>query len=102
MNTQENQQETTTATTATANTATAIEEQRFAEHFQARVVGKVETRVGDGVLEEMPVGTTVQVDTALASYVLSWIDEEKNSMIVTLAKREFELYVDSGAIEVLA
>jgi len=77
---------------------TAVEVQRFPDHFRARVDGNVQHRPGDGVLEDIPVGTEVQVDTALASYVLSWTDKDDHPMIVTLAKREFEFYVDEGAI----
>ncbi|QNP47805.1 hypothetical protein [Diaphorobacter aerolatus] len=80
---------------------TAVEVQRFPEHFNAVVRGKVQHRVGDGPLEDMPVGTEVKVDTAIASYVLSWTDpNDKQPEIVTLAKREFELYVDNGDLEV--
>ena len=49
----------------------------------------------------MPVGAEVKVDTAIASYVLSWSDDENHPLIVTLAKREFEHYVDTGELEVV-
>lgn len=68
------------------------------EHFQALIVGLVQHRVGDGALEDIPVGQTVQVDTALASLVVSW-ESEGQPVTVTLAKDEFELYVSQGAIE---
>ncbi|WP_159917018.1 hypothetical protein [Pantoea sp. 18069] len=68
------------------------------EHFQARIQGHVQHRVGDGALEDIPVGQTVQVDTAIASMVLSW-ESEGQPVTVTLAKEEFELYVSNGAIE---
>lgn len=68
------------------------------EHFQARIVGLVQHRVGDGALEDIPVGQMVQVDTALASLVVSW-ESEGQPVTVTLAKDEFELYVSQGAIE---
>lgn len=81
---------------------TAVELQRFPEHFKAVVEGKVQHRVGDGPLEEMLVGTEVQVDTALASYVLSWTDPaDHQPEIVTLAKREFEHYVDNGDLKII-
>ncbi len=92
------QQENQNATSA--NTVSAVEVQRYPANFKARVTGKVQHRVGDGPLEDMTVGTEVQVDTAIASYVLSWSDEEGQPEIVTLAKREFEHYVDSGDIEI--
>ncbi|QIL83446.1 hypothetical protein G7047_28485 [Diaphorobacter sp. HDW4A] len=95
MNDQNNQQ-------SNGQVETAIEVQRFPEHFKAIVQGRVQHRVGDGPLEEMPVGTEVQVDTALASYVLSWNQPgDGHSEIVTLAKREFELYVDNGDLKVV-
>lgn len=71
----------------------------FPEHFQARIQGHVQHRVGDGALEEIPVGQTVEVATAIASLVLSW-ESEGQPVTVTLAKEEFELYVSQGAIEV--
>lgn len=77
----------------------AVEIQRFPEHFRARVTGKVQHRVGDGPLEDIPQGTEVKVDTAIGSYVVSWNHEEQ-PITVSLAKREFELYVDTGEIEV--
>ena len=91
---QQNQQNETTG-------ESAVEVQRFPAHFKARVVGKVQHRVGDGPLEDMPVGAEVKVDTAIASYVLSWSDDENHPLIVTLAKREFEHYVETGALEVV-
>ena len=68
------------------------------EHFQARIQGRVQHRVGDGALEDIPVGQTVQVDTAIASMVVSW-ESEGQPVTVTLAKDEFELYVSNGAID---
>ena len=67
------------------------------EHFQARIDGHVQHRVGDGPLEDIPVGQTVQVDTAIGSLVLSW-ESEGQPVTVTLAKEEFEFYVAQGAI----
>lgn len=84
------------------NQISAIEVQQYPEHFQARVAGKVEHRVGDGPSEVIPVGTSMQVDTAIASYVLSWIDpKDLQPETAYLAKREFEHYVDVGALEVV-
>ncbi|MET1113478.1 MAG: hypothetical protein ABWY08_00795 [Comamonas sp.] len=71
----------------------------FPEHFQAFIRGHVQHRVGDGALEDIPVGQTVEVATAIASLVLSW-ESEGQPVTVTLAKEEFELYVSQGAIEV--
>ncbi len=78
----------------------AVEVQRFPEHFRARITGKVQHRVGDGPLEDIERGTEVVVDSAIGSYVLSW-DLQDQPITVSLAKREFELYVDTGEIEVL-
>ncbi|MPN18390.1 hypothetical protein SDC9_165750 [bioreactor metagenome] len=99
MNQQDNAQDNTNDNQM-ATGESALEVQRFPEHFKARVAGKVQHRVGDGPLEDMPVGTDVQVDTAIASYVLSWVDAENHPLLITLAKREFEHYVDSGDIEI--
>lgn len=78
----------------------AVEIQRFPEHFRARITGNVQHRVGDGPLEDIPRGTEVKVDTAIGSYVLSWQAQDQQPITVSLAKREFELYVDTGEIEV--
>lgn len=72
----------------------------FPAHFQARISGHVQHRVGDGALDDIPVGLTVQVATAIASMVLSW-ESEGQPVTVTLAKEEFELYVATAAIDVL-
>ena len=88
-------------TTTQGNQISAIEVQQYPEHFEARVTGKVEHRVGDGPSEAIPVGTTMKVDTAIASYVLSWIDpKDQQPETASLAKREFEHYVEVGALEV--
>lgn len=87
--------------TTQGNQISAIEVQQYPEHFQARVTGKVEHRAGDGPLQEIPLGIDMKVDTAIASYVLSWIDpEDQQPEIAYLAKREFELYVETGALEI--
>lgn len=72
----------------------------YPEKFQARIKGHVQHRVGDGPLEDIPVGQTVDVATAIASLVLSW-ESEGQPITVTLAKEEFELYVSQGDIELL-
>lgn len=71
------------------------------EHFQARIQGKVQHRVGDGPLAEIPQGQQVQVDVALASMVVSWTSEGQ-PVTVTLAREEFLYYVDEGSIAILA
>ena len=87
--------------TTQGNQISAIEVQQYPEHFQARVTGKVEHRAGDGPLQEIPLGIDMKVDTAIASYVLSWIDpEDQQPEIAYLAKREFELYEETGALEI--
>ena len=83
------------------NIESAIEAQRFPAQFKAQVVGKVQHRAGDGPLEEIPTGTEVLVDTAIASYVLSWV-EGADPITVTLAKRELEHYVDNGDWQLIA
>ncbi len=84
------------------NEMSAVEVQQYPAHFQARVLGKVEHRSGDGPLEQIPVGTEMEVDTAIASYVLSWTNTgDQQPETVYLAKREFEHYVETGALEVV-
>ncbi|MDR2324097.1 MAG: hypothetical protein LBE51_01645 [Acidovorax sp.] len=68
--------------------------------FQARIVGLVQHRVGDGMLEPIPQNQEVQVDLAIASMVLSWVSDAQ-PVTVTLAREEFLEYVDIGAIQIL-
>ena len=70
------------------------------EHFKARILGKVQHRVGDGQLEDIPVGQEVLVDVAIASMVVSWVSEGQ-PVTVTLAREEFLFYVDEGSIAIL-
>ena len=70
------------------------------EHFKARILGKVQHRVGDGPTADIPVGLEVQVDVALASMVVSWVSEGQ-PVTVTVAREEFLFYVDEGAIHIL-
>ena len=71
------------------------------EHFQARIQGKVQHRVGDGPLEAIPVGQEVKVDMAIASMVLSWTSEGQ-PVTVSLARDEFMHYVDEGSIVIVS
>lgn len=70
------------------------------ERFKARIDGKVQHRVGDGMVEAIPVGLEVQVDLAMASMVVSWFSEGQ-PVTVTVAREEFLFYVDEGAIHIL-
>lgn len=70
------------------------------ESFQARITDKVLHRVGDGMVEEIPMGIEVRVDMAMASMVLSWTSEGQ-PVNVTVAREEFMHYVDTGAIQIL-
>lgn len=71
------------------------------EHFKARIDGKVQHRVGDGPLEDLPIGQEVQVDVAIASMVLSWYSDGQ-PITTTLAREEFLLYVDEGKIAIMS
>lgn len=71
------------------------------EHFKARIDGKVQHRVGDGPLEDLPIGQEVQVDVAIASMVLSWYSDGQ-PITTTLAREEFLLYVDEGKIVIMS
>ena len=71
------------------------------EHFQAKIQGKVQHRVGDGPLADIPIGLQVQVDVAIASMVVSW-ESEGQPVTVTLAREEFLHYVDEGSIAILS
>ena len=81
-------------------TSTDRPEIQLPEKFQARVVGHVQHRVGDGALEDIPVGQEITVDVAMASMVVSWTSEGQ-PVTVTLARDEFMQYVDTGAIEIV-
>ena len=74
-------------------------EHQYPENFQARVVGEVQLRIGDGQLETIPFPLDVQVGTAIASFVLSWTSEGQ-PVTITLSKPEFEYHVDNGNIVV--
>lgn len=80
--------------------ANSISSTKLPDHFQALVVGKVEHRVGDGPLEEIPQNLDIQVDVAMASMVLSWT-QEGQPVNVTLAREEFLHYVDEGLIRIV-
>lgn len=69
-------------------------------HFKARIQGKVEHRVGDGMTDIIPEGLDVQVDMALASMVLSWVSEGQ-PVTVTVARHEFFHYLEIGSIEIV-
>lgn len=84
---------TTTTTPSTPNT-------ELPEHFRALIQGKVQHRVGDGVLDDIPQGLEVQVDVAMASMVVSWVSEGQ-PVTVTLARDEFLFHVDEGNIQIL-
>ena len=86
----------TKAQTATENSSTDLP-----KHFTARIDGKVQHRVGDGPLEDLPIGQEVQVDVAIASMVVSWRSEGQ-PITTTLAREEFLLYVDDGSITILS
>ncbi|WP_027016953.1 hypothetical protein [Comamonas composti] len=79
----------------------AEEQTRFSEHFKARIAATVPYRIGDGALEEIPADTQVQVDKAIASFVVSW-DSNSQPVVATISKHEFEYYVDEGKIEILS
>ena len=67
--------------------------------FNARIVGQVQYRSGDGPLQDLPQGQDVAVEVALGSMVLSWT-EEGQPLTVTLARPEFLQYVDTGDIRI--
>ena len=73
------------------------QEETTGDHFQARVDGQVQHRVGDGQLEFIPVGVTVSVVPAIATMVVSWVEDGQPQNSV-LAKDEFERYEESGAL----
>lgn len=70
------------------------------ENFKARITGKVQHRVGDGPLADIPLGLEVNVNVALASMVVSW-QSDGQPTTVTLAREEFLHYVDEGSIVIL-
>lgn len=86
---------TTRSQTATENSSTDLP-----EHFAIRIDGKVQHRVGDGPIDDLPIGQEMQVDVAIASMVLSWVSEGQ-PITVTVAREEFLLYVDEGRIAIL-
>ena len=65
--------------------------------FTVRIVGEVQHRIGDGMLETLPVGQTVEVNEAIATMVLSW-EADGHRMNAILAKQDFDHYIESGAL----
>lgn len=62
-----------------------------------RVTAKIHHRLGDGMLEAIPVGQEVEVTEAMATMVLSWKDDGQGINAI-LAKQEFQHYLQTGAI----
>lgn len=81
-------------------TTTQRGETTLPERFKARIQGKVQHRVGDGMTEIIPEGLEVQVDLAMASMVLSWLSDGQ-PVTVTVARDEFLYYLDQGAISIV-
>ncbi len=71
----------------------------YPENFKARIVGTVQHRIGDGQLETIPQDLNVDVSTAIASFVLSWMSEGQ-PVTVTLSKPDFEYHIENGNIVV--
>ena len=72
----------------------------YPDNFKARVVGEVQHRIGDGQLETLPTNQDVEVATAIASFVLSWVSDDQ-PVTITLSKPDFEYHVDNGNIVIL-
>ena len=66
--------------------------------FTVRVVGDVQHRIGDGVLETIPLGQTLEVTESIATMVLSWQEDDGHRLNAILAKQEFEHYIETGAL----
>lgn len=58
------------------NQISAIEVQQYPEHFAGSRDRQGRAPCGDGPCELIPQGIEMKVDTAIASYVLSWVDPE--------------------------
>lgn len=87
---------TTTSITATEDSSTDLP-----QRFTIRIAGKVQHRVGDGPIADLPIGQQIEVDTAIGSMVLSWTHDEQ-PINVTIAREEFLLYVEEGSIQIVA
>ena len=64
--------------------------------FLVDVVGSIQWRPGDGMLQTVP-KVRAGVNEAIGSWALSWQDGA-DSVIVTLSKPEFDLYLERGDI----
>ena len=71
----------------------------YPENFKARITGAVQHRIGDGQLETLPTNQDVDISTAIASYVVSWM-AEGHPITVSLSKPDFEYHVEQGNIVV--
>ncbi|WP_077002899.1 hypothetical protein [Variovorax sp. KK3] len=63
----------------------------------AKVVGKLEYRAGDGPLVTVPVGP-VEINLAQDSAVMSW-GEDGSAQSTAIPLDEYRRYVDEGVIE---
>ena len=62
--------------------------------FFVDVVGDIQCRPGDGMLQAIP-KVRAGVNEAIGSWALSWQDGA-DSVVVTLSKPEFDLYLERG------
>ncbi|MBU1360417.1 MAG: hypothetical protein KKC79_00050 [Gammaproteobacteria bacterium] len=62
----------------------------------ARVIGDVEYRAGDGPLVQIPKGVITVEETA-DSAVISW-DDDGNVQTTAIPREDYERYVSEGAI----
>lgn len=67
-----------------------------APEFWVDIVGDIQWRPGDGMLQNLP-KVRAGVNEAIGSWALSWQDGS-DSVVVSLSKPEFDLYLERGAI----
>ena len=68
--------------------------------FFVDVVGEIQWRPGDGMLQAIP-KVRAGVNEAIGSWALSWQDGA-DSVVVTLSKPEFDLYLERGDLQRVA
>jgi hypothetical protein len=68
--------------------------------FFVDVVGDIQWRPGDGMLQTIP-KVRAGVNEAIGSWALSW-DDGLDSVVISLSKPDFDLYIERGDLQRVA
>ncbi len=79
-----------------ATSLTEGQPQENQAEFWVDIVGDIQWRPGDGMLQSVP-KVRAAVNEAIGSWTLSW-DEDGGSVVISLSRDEFALYLERGDI----